>query len=202
MKDIKEKLKERTQSTIDKIILRAEKIKEREILLARKKYDEIVSDGKKKTDDAIKAKRDSLEAQVRLECRLKEEKFKDELCRQLLSEAKEAVSNIDDMILLDAYKRLIREGVVNLGLREACVKVNKKASTLLKDNYQQVVNFIKEKVEGFSSFKIDDSLDSYGIIVGRYGGGEFFNNTFERRFERFEGEFMEIILRRVEGDDE
>ncbi len=202
MKDIKEKLKERTQSTIDKIILRAEKIKEREILLARKKYDEIVSDGKKKTDDAIKAKRDSLEAQVKLECRLKEEKFKDELCRQLLSEAKEAVSNIDDMTLLDAYKRLIREGVVNLGLREACVKVNKKASTLLKDNYQQVVNFIKEKVEGFSSFKIDDSLDSYGIIVGRYGGGEFFNNTFERRFERFEGEFMEIILRRVEGDDE
>ena len=194
MKHIEEEIKERAQSTIEKVISRAKKIKEREIILARRKQEEIVSKEKRRIDEAIERKSNSLKAQLRLEYRIKEDRFKEELSFLLLDEVKKEINNLSDNVLLEAHKNLIREAVVVLGFKKIYVKTNKKISLLIKEQYEEVISFIKKRFPEFESLDIDDSLNSYGVIVGSLDKKAFFNNTFERRFKRFDENFKERIL--------
>ncbi len=194
MKHIEEEIRRRTQSTIEKVISRAEKIRERELILAKRNKEEIVSEAKSKIDEVINAQRNSLKAQLKLEYRLKEEKFKEELSSLLLNETKKAVNDLDDNTLLAAHKNLIKEAVVILGFKKVHIKVNKKVSFLIKSQYENVVGFIREQFPEFESFDIDDSLNSYGVVVSSLDKRESFNNTFERRFKRFDENFRERIL--------
>jgi len=199
MNDIEEKIKERTQSTVEKTIERAKKIKERELAIARKKKETIVSEESKKQDKIINVRRNSLKAQLILKYRLKEDNFKDKLCSELLDEIKKSLDSLDDNILFNSLKNLIRESIVSLGLNKALIKVNKKSATLIKERYNEVINFIKEKMDNFEDINIDDSLETYGVVVASDDTEEFFDNTFKRRLERFEEEFKEKILERLGG---
>ena len=194
MSSIEAEIKDRAKSALEKIIDRAERIKEKELAIARKKKEEIVIKGREDEDKKINVRRNSLNAQLKLEYRLKKDNFKDELCSELLSEAKKALGGLDDNAILDSLKRLIREGVVDLGLNRALVRVNNRCAVLLKEHYNEAVDFIKEKAAGFEGMNIDSSLDDDGVIVASVDTGEFFDNTFKRRLERFEEELREKIL--------
>jgi len=197
MRNIEEEIKERTRSATERIIERARRVEKREFVLARRKKEEIVLKGRKEEDKIINMRRNSLNAQLVLEYRLKMDNFRDSLCSDLLSEAREELDSLDGNTVLESLKNLIREGVINLDLNKALVKVNKKSAALLKENFSQVIDFIKEKVSDFEDMGIDDSLDTYGVVVASEITGEFFDNTFKRRLERFEGEFKEKILERL-----
>jgi len=197
MKGIEGKIKEHTRSISEKTLDRAKRVKERELALARKKKEDIILEGRNKEDKIINTQMNSLRAQLILEYRLKEDNFKDKLCSELLDEAKHQMDNLDDNTILDSLKNIIREGVLNLGLNKALIRINKKSTALLKEHYSQVLNFIKEKVDNFEAIDIDDSLNSYGVIINSQVSGELFDNTFKRRFKRFEDEFKEKILERL-----
>ena len=197
MRNIEEEIKERTQSATKKILERAKKVGEREFAIARKKKEAIVLKGKKDVDRITNMHRNSLNAQLILEYRLKMDNFRDELCSELLNETRGELDNLDDNTVLESLKNLIREGILNLGLNKALVKVNKRSAALLKANYNRLIDFIREKAGSFESMNIDDSLEAYGAIVSSESAGEFFDNTFKRRLERFESEFKEKILERL-----
>jgi len=198
MKDIGAEIKERTQNISEKTLDRARRVKERELAIARKKKEAIILEESKREDKIIDMRRNSLNAQLILEYRLKEDNFKDKLCSELLNEIKEEINTLGDNAILDSLRNLIREGVLNLGLNKALIIVNKKSAALLKVNYNRVIDFIREKAGNFESMNIDDSLGAYGAIVSSETTGEFFDNTFKRRLERFEDEFKEKILERLE----
>ncbi len=198
MKSIEEEIKGRAQRTVEKTLDRAEKIRKREIALAQNKKEEAVEKGKAKEDKMIKAQLDSLKAQLILEYRLKEDNFRESLCSKLLRGAEQSLDNLDDNTLLESLKRLIQEGVINLDLNKARVLVNKRAYSLIMEHYEDVLSFIKNKADDFESMDVEDSIDSYGVIIASKTTGEFIDNTFKRRFERFEEEFKEEILEKME----
>ena len=130
-----------------------------------------------------------------LEFKLKEESFKDSLAQDLLLEVKQEMDSLDKGVLLSTLRNLIREAVVTLDLKKAHILVNKRDEAFLKENYDEIVSSIREKVNDFETMDIEGSLGSYGgVIVKSNSSGEFFDNTFKRRFERFNGEFKKKIL--------
>lgn len=195
MKEIKENLQQHTETVIRKIRERAEKIRDREISFAKKKYEELVQEGKNKVDRNIEIKEDSLRAQLILQFKLKEENFKYKLAKDLLREAKQKIVSLNEDVGKVSLKNLIREGIVSLDLKKAHILVNKKDEGVLKENYEEVVVFIKEKISEFQGFTVEGSLNCWGgVIVKSPSSPEFFDNTFERRFERFDREFKKKIL--------
>jgi len=198
MNELKKNIRERAEALIKKTIERARRIKEREFVIAKEKHDQLLLKGKERIDCEIKAKRNSLKAAMILEFRLKEENFKDSLAQGLLQEAKQALNTLDRDVLQQSLKSLIREAVTTLNLKKAHILINKRDETFLKEHYDEVVSFIREKVNGFENMEIDGSLNSYGgVIVRSSSSGEFFDNTFKRRFERFNAEFKKKILERL-----
>jgi len=198
MSELKKNIRERAEALIKKTIERARRIKEREFVIAKEKHDQLLLKGKERIDCEIKAKRNSLKAAMVLEFRLKEENFKDSLAQGLLQEAKQALNTLDRDVLQQSLKSLIREAVTTLNLKKAHILINKRDETFLKEHYDEVVSFIREKVNGFENMEIDGSLNSYGgVIVKSSSSGEFFDNTFKRRFERFNAEFKKKILERL-----
>ncbi|MCD6093758.1 MAG: hypothetical protein J7J51_03085 [Candidatus Omnitrophica bacterium] len=198
MNELKKNIRERAEALIKKTIERARRIKEREFVIAKEKHDQLLLKGKERIDCEIKAKRNSLKAAMILEFRLKEENFKDSLAQGLLQEAKQALNTLDRDVLQQSLKSLIREAVTTLNLKKAHILINKRDETFLKEHYDEVVSFIREKVNGFENMEIDGSLNSYGgVVVRSSSSGEFFDNTFKRRFERFNAEFKKKILERL-----
>lgn len=195
MNELERNIQQRTENIIKKTMERAEKIKQREFALVKEKQEELISKEKEKINNKLEAERNSLKAQMILEFRLKEENFKHAFARDLLQEVKQEIMSLDENSLLSSLKNLIREGVINLDLRKANILVNKRDETILKKHYNEVITFIREKIEGFEIAAIEGSLNSWGgVVVKAPSSPEFFDNTFQRRFERFDEEFLDKIL--------
>ena len=195
MNELEKNIQERAESLIKKTMERAERIKKREFALAKEKQQELILKEEEKINSKIKAERNSLKARMILEFKLKEENFKYSLARDLLLEAKQEMNSLDKGVLLVSLKNLIREAVVNLDFKKAHILVNKRDEALLKEHYDEVVSFIREKVSDFEDVSVEGSLNSYGgAVVKSNSSGEFFDNTFKRRLERFDEEFKKKIL--------
>lgn len=195
MKELERNIQKEAENLIKKIMERAERIKQREFALAKKKEEGLILKEKEKINSKLEAERNSLKAQMILEFRLKEENFKYSLARDLLEETKKKIASLDENSLLVSLKNLIREAVINLGLKKAYILVNKRDEAILKEHYDEVINFVREKVEGFEIIGIEGSLNTWGgVVVKVPSSPEFFDNTFPRRFERLDEEFMNKIL--------
>jgi len=195
MNELAKNIQEQAESLIKKTMERAERIREREFMLAKEKQQEVLFKEKAKIDNQIKAKRNSLKAQMILEFRLKEENFKDSLAQNLLLEVRQEMASLDRDILANSLKNLIREAVLNLDLKNVHILVNKRDEAILKEHYDEVISSIRKNVNDFKDVSIEGSLNALGgAVVKADSSGEFFDNTFERRFERFDEEFKEKIL--------
>ena len=85
--------------------------------------------------------------------------------------------------------------MLNLDFKRAHILVNERDEAILKKHYDEVISFIREKVDDFDAIDIDGSLNSYGgVVVKSRSSGEFFDNTFKRRLERFDEELKKKIL--------
>lgn len=195
MNELGKTIQERTENIIKRTMERAERIKQREFALARKRQEELFLREKQKVDNKILTENSSLKARMILEFKLKEENFKHTLIQNLLEEVKQQITSLDERSLLSSLKNLILEATINLDIKKVNILLNKRDASILRRYLDDVVDFVRKKVDGFEIIHIEDDLTcSGGVIVKAECSNEFFDNTFERRFKRFDEEFKTRML--------
>ena len=108
--DLKAEIEKRTREEIEKLISRAERVKNREIESALSRKQQIVEDERKKVDDKLKEELQKARANLELEYRLKLLKFKDRLISSIIAEVQQELQNLprDEKYLL-FLKKILQE---------------------------------------------------------------------------------------------
>ncbi len=176
--NIKEEIKKRTEQEIERVIRRAQKIAERELILANRKKQQELTKQKEGIKNLIRAKKERLESELELEFKLKELQIKDELIEEVFREVKEELRNLSEAEIMLSLKKLISEGVENLNSKEIIVYVNKR----FKEALAKHLEFFKKEAVDIKDVREREMLG--GVIVLLKEKRRFFNNSFEERFNR------------------
>jgi len=108
--DLKAEIEKRTREEIEKLISRAERVKNREIESALSRKQQIVEDERKKVDDKLKEELQKARANLELEYRLKLLKFKDRLISSIIAEVQQELQNLPrDEKYLSFLKKILQE---------------------------------------------------------------------------------------------
>lgn len=108
--DLKAEIEKRTKEEIEKLISRAERIKNREIESALSRKQQLVEEERKKIDAKFKEELQKAKANLELEYRLKLLKFKDQLINSLMEELRQELQNLPrDEKYLSFLKKILRE---------------------------------------------------------------------------------------------
>lgn len=108
--DLKAEIEKRTREEIEKLISRAERIKNREIEFALSRKQQIVEDEKKRVDDKLKEELQKARANLELEYKLKLLKFKDQLISSIIAEVQQELQNLPrDEKYLSFLKKILQE---------------------------------------------------------------------------------------------
>ena len=108
--DLKAEIEKRTREEIEKLISRAERIKNREIEFALSRKQQIVEDEKKRVDDKLKEELQKARANLELEYKLKLLKFKDRLISSIIAEVQQELQNLPrDEKYLSFLKKILQE---------------------------------------------------------------------------------------------
>ncbi len=108
--DLKAEIEKRTREEIEKLISRAERIKNREIEFALSRKQQIVEDEKKRVDDKLKEELQKARANLELEYKLKLLKFKDQLISSIIAEVRQELQNLPrDEKYLSFLKKILQE---------------------------------------------------------------------------------------------
>ena len=108
--DLKAEVEKRTREEIEKLISRAERVKNREIESALSRKQQIVEDERKKVDDKLKEELQKARANLELEYRLKLLKFKDRLISSIIAEVQQELQNLPrDEKYLSFLKKILQE---------------------------------------------------------------------------------------------
>ncbi len=201
MSGIKDQIQQKSQEYIQKILRRAEKIKQRELELARKKKSQILEESRNKVDLEVEQKKSSLEAQLILEFKLKEEKFKEDLCSQVILEAQNRLQNFSSQQRLDSLKILIAKSLMNLGLKEAKVVVNSQDLQILNAHFQELKDFLKEHIEDFKDVILQEGSIQGGVKVFSLHSSEFLDNSWDSRIRKFQAEFRKRIIEEISKEE-
>jgi len=191
--NIKEEIKKRTEREIERIIRRAHKIAERELILANKKKEAELTKEKEKIDKFIEEKKQSAFSEIELEFKLKELKAKDELIEAIFKEVEEELSNIEKEDLEISFKNLILQGCQNLNAKRVILRVNKDSEKILS----QIVKDLK--AQGIEVINIEFQNILGGVIIFSENKEKLFNNSFEERLNRFKEELKVEILEILEN---
>ncbi len=191
--NIKEEIKKRTEREIERIIRRAHKIAERELILANKKKEAELTKEKEKIDKFIEEKKQSAFSEIELEFKLKELKAKDELIEAVFKEVEEELSNIEKEDLEISFKNLILQGCQNLNAKRIILRVNKDSEKILS----QIVKDLK--AQGIEVINIEFQNILGGVIIFSENKEKLFNNSFEERLNRFKEELKVEILEILEN---
>jgi len=191
--NIKEEIKKRTEREIERIIRRAHKIAERELILANKKKEAELTKEKEKIDKFIEEKKQSAFSEIELEFKLKELKAKDELIEAIFKEVEEELSNIEKEDLEISFKNLILQGCQNLNAKRIILRVNKDSEKILS----QIVKDLK--AQGIEVINIEFQNILGGVIIFSENKERLFNNSFEERLNRFKEELKVEILEILEN---
>ncbi|HDI46083.1 MAG TPA: hypothetical protein ENF60_01970 [Candidatus Omnitrophica bacterium] len=108
--DLKAEIEKRTREEIEKLISRAERIKNREIEFALSRKQQIVEDEKKRVDDKLKEELQKARANLELKYKLKLLKFKDQLISSIIAEVQQELQNLPrDEKYLSFLKKILQE---------------------------------------------------------------------------------------------
>lgn len=191
--NIKEEIKKRTEREIERMIRRAHRIAERELILANKKKEAELTKEKEKIDKFIEEKKQSAFSEIELEFKLKELKAKDELIEAIFKEVEEELSNIEKEDLEISFKNLILQGCQNLNAKRIILRVNKDSEKILS----QIVKDLK--AQGIEVINIEFQNILGGVIIFSENKERLFNNSFEERLNRFKEELKVEILEILEN---
>lgn len=172
--DLRTEIENRTKQEIEKLISRAQRVKQKEIESALARKQEILAAQKAKIDKEAEEKIRRAKANLELEYKIKLLKFKDELINQLLEEIRQELHNLArDERYLSFLKKIVKEAEIHFEDGEKMI-IFLNPDDL--DTYgQAIVNElqgreVKLEVEdigggiiiqsGNRNFKIDASLDN------------------------------------------
>jgi vacuolar-type H+-ATPase subunit E/Vma4 len=172
--DLRTEIENRTKQEIEKLISRAQRVKQREIESALVRKQEMFDAQKAKIDKETEEKIRRAKANLELEYKIKLLKFKDELINQLLEEIRQELHNLArDERYLSFLKKIVKEAETQFEDGEEMIiflnsnDLDTYGQELIKELQGREV---KLEVEGISggiiiksgnrNFKIDASLDN------------------------------------------
>lgn len=172
--DLRTEIENRTKQEIEKLISRAQRVKQREIEFALARKQEILAAQKAKIDKEAEEKIRRAKANLELEYKIKLLKFKDELINQLLEEIRQELHNLArDERYLSFLKKIVKEAETHFEDGEKIIIfLNPKdfdtyGQAIVKELQGREVKLEVEDIgggiiikSGNRNFKIDASLDN------------------------------------------